>query len=367
MNRRIAFLAIGLAAVAALAALIGGAVRATGSESQADRETAVGRYVHRVPFRGAVYELTIVADVGGRTARATEWVAPESSTWRIHAGDRIYISAPRHYVVVDGDHALPYIRTGSPVFLGNLRDLSFGLAPLRRHLGLDRTLRAATKATRESGKTTLHVAGSQERTVTIERRLAPEVARRQGIFSVSWATGRNEFREVPVGRPSSLGVRAYWLGPQAGERRAVIATEWVRTRTAEEIAYGIPPRSESEVHTTIYAAPGAHGRNSAIPGIVERPAGEMQVVSEPLSSPHAQVVLRAIDGQNGDLTSEPWPRTTIRLRGGESATVVADQADSSPDARTSFLVIVGDTLVSVVGSFTDAEVTAVARTLRPIG
>jgi hypothetical protein len=57
---------------------------------------------------------------------------------------------------------------------------------------------------------------------------------------------------------------------------------------------------------------------------------------------------------------------TVRLRGGEQATVIPDAAESSPDAARASPVVTDDTLVFVIGSFTDDEIAALARHLRPL-
>ena len=69
--------------------------------------------------------------------------------------------------------------------------------------------------------------------------------------------------------------------------QATTATERSHARTPEELALGVGPRADTTVHITLYEAPGAQGHTSAEPGR-PAPAGEIQVMSEPVTSAHAQ-------------------------------------------------------------------------------
>jgi hypothetical protein len=80
----------------------------------------------------------------------------------------------------------------------------------------------------------------------------------------------------------------------------------------------------------------------------------------------AKRAIQAYNGKNGDLRYKPWPRTSIRLRSGEAATVIPDRSEGAGPVRPGFAVITKTTLVNVAGSFKATAIPSVAAQLRPL-
>lgn len=173
--------------------------------------------------------------------------------------------------------------------------------------------------------------------------------------------------QLPIGRPPTVPVRAYWLGRAIDGKNAVAAAQHERHRSAQEVAGGMNARGESEVQVTLYENPGVTA-SSVQPGVSDRPAGELQVVNEPVTSAHAQAFIAALNGRNGDATYAPWPRTTVKLADGESVDVVADHfdADNGSGIATGFTVLTATTLVHVGGSVPFSAIPGLAGRLVPL-
>jgi hypothetical protein len=105
---------------------------------------------------------------------------------------------------------------------------------------------------------------------------------------------------------------------------------------------------------------------SVQPGVLSRPDGELQVVSEPVTSAHVQGLIDAFNGKNGDKTYTPWPRSTVTLANGEQATLVPSQFDGDGPTRDSFFVIINSTLLQVTGDVALADIQEFAAKLRPL-
>jgi hypothetical protein len=91
------------------------------------------------------------------------------------------------------------------------------------------------------------------------------------------------------------------------------------------------------------------------------------VTNEPLDSAHAQGLVQAFNGTNGDQTYTAWPRSSITLANGEPAVVVPDQFDGTGPIRSGFFVMTTSTLVSVSGDIAEGDIPAMAAKLRPLG
>jgi len=126
------------------------------------------------------------------------------------------------------------------------------------------------------------------------------------------------------------------------------------------------PRGEGTVDVTFYEQPGVQA-TGAQPGLLKRPDGELQVTSEAIDSAHAQGLVAAFNGANGDQTYPAWPRSPIRLADGQAAVVVPDQFDGDGPVRTGFFVIAGATLVHVSGDVAAADIPELAAKLKPLG
>jgi hypothetical protein len=325
----------------------------------------------RTSYKQGVYQLNISTRIKGHTIRTVEFVSLKTGAWRSQVSNRRYIVKGNQYAVVDLDSGSVYHRIGSPSFLGYLRQ-SDALMALRQYKGGPRTLAARGVELRVGktlhGRTVLRAfrSGKLLFAATMQRRVSDGEAAKRGLFSISQGGPPDIEREVPVGQPSSLPVRAYWFGRQVNGTQATTATERSHARTPEELALGVGPRADTTVHITLYEAPGAQGRSSAEPGR-PAPAGEIQVMSEPVASAHAQGFIDALNGHNGDYIYPAWPRSQVTLANGEQATLVADQFNGDGPVREGFFVITDKTLVHVSGSFPLKAIPTLAQSLRPLG
>jgi hypothetical protein len=173
--------------------------------------------------------------------------------------------------------------------------------------------------------------------VSIDARIDGAAAAREGLFSIDPRAATLTLRERVPGAAPGIPVTAYWLGAQ----RAVTAVE----RTARGSA-----------SLTVYYEPrAARGATSAVPGVAAT-FGELQVTSEARSSARASDELRA-------LHTRRWPRTAIRLRGGEQAVVVPYRGALRGRGMA---VLTRRSLVSVVGPVAARDAARVARGLRSL-
>ena len=346
-----------LGATVAIAALTIGLTAALGGE--------------KTTYKQGIYQLSVSTPSNGHTIRTVVFVSLKTGAWRSQVSDRRYVVKGNQYAVVNLDDGSVYHRIGSPSFLGYLRQ-SDALFALRQFKGGARTLSARGVGLRvgktSAGRTVLRAVrgGKLLFAVTIQRRISDGEAAKQGLFSIRQGGPPDVEREVPVGQAPTLPVQAYWFGRQVNGTQATTATERSHARTPEELASGVGPRADTTVHITLYEAPGAQGHSSAEPGR-PAPAGEIQVMNEPVGSAHAQAFIDALNGHNGEYVYPAWPRSQVTLGNGEQATVVPDQFDSDGPVREGFFVITDKTLVHVSGSFPLKAIPALAASLRPLG
>jgi hypothetical protein len=330
----------------------------------------------RATFHDRVYELSY--QVQG-DAPATVYVALGTGAWREELGDETRISGARSYEVINRDIGNVYRRVGSPKFMGFLQAAPTAASALRAYESLggaserrsfelgdpDGSIRLQTLG---DGKTLQAIRGGRKLfTMTTVRRISDQDAEALKLFAYTPATTSDV--ELPVGQAPSLPLRAYWFGPTVTGKLAAAAAQHERRRTATEIAGGMNSRGESLTQVTLYETPGT-AVTSAQPGITEQPNGEWQVSNEPVTSAHAQVLIGAMNGQNGDASYAPWPRTTVALADGEGAIVIPDRFEAGggngPGMTTGFSVITGTTLVHVNGTVPESSIPALAALLRPL-
>ena len=317
-----------------LAALIGGAARASAAE-------------------GDVYRLSVTAEAAG-AERFTEWIEPRTGAWRIERGEATYVFDGRTYGVTRGQES--YVRQGSPRFLGSLRDSSVARDPLRSYLAGTAAQNGVTVERTPDGKVVLRFArGAARLAAVIEETISPGEARSRQLFEVNRESIASWDAERSLVRPN-IRMRAYWFGRRFAGRAAITAAEhWDRRRGRVTNAF-----------TVFYELPSAGGRTSAFPGGGAAPPGEIQVTSQPVDSWTARRAIQAFNGRNGNLRYKPWPRWRVRLRNGERVTVVRELGENAGPGRSRFSVITRTTLVSVNAGFPNARIPAIARSLRPV-
>lgn len=306
---------------------------------------------------GPVYRLAVVARGSDGVQRWTEWIDAASGAWRMEAAGSVRIFAGRSYVVDDGPAGVS-IRTGSPGFLGTLRDLAVTRDAVR----------ARTPARLQVGMILTFTRRQMRIRARVVERMSRAAADRRRVFAAR-AEPNERLTERPAGARPSIPVRAYWFGASAMGRDAVTSVEAVIRRTREQARIGISPQHEAVAYVTLYERPDARGASSAQPG-TPPPADELQVVNVSVDSPGAQGAISAFNGRNDDLVYEPWPRFGVQLANGEPATVVPDQSEPAdlrrPDVFAAFSVITATTLVSVTGVLTIEEIRELAQQLVPL-
>jgi hypothetical protein len=323
-------------------------------------------------YRQDIYKITVTSpDANG--GRATpEWVSLSDGTWRADLENQTFIANVDNYVVIDHDTGSVYHRTGSPSFLGDLGSAPDGVLALKAHLKGDTTLKQRGLHLRvgknENGRVKLDVLNASDTlvlTVTVDERVSDEDAAAAHLLDATPAQAHVTDRALAVGQSPSGGNTAYWLGPAVDKWHAAAAAQHAQARTPIQIPGGMGPRGESQVHVTFYERPGVKV-TGAQPGVLNRPEGELQVVSESLSSAHAQGLVEAFNGKNGDETYAAWPRSSVTLTNGETATVVPNQFDGDGSVRSGFFVITSSTLVQITGDVALADIPAMAAKLRPL-
>jgi hypothetical protein len=325
--------------------------------------TAQGGPAAELQALGDVYRLHVRA-VEGPGAR-TEWIDLNSGQWRIEQGEETIIFTGDSYVTVSEADGVN-VRTGSNAYLGPLADRIISRRPLQSYFAGHAKEDGVTIATSADGKPQLRFrTGESSVRATIEAGLSRDQAERMALFVIP-PNVRTTAREVPIGAPPTIPVRAYWFGPALEGRSAVIATEHYTPLTKELLSSpGWTRRDEAVIHSTFYELAPAGGKSSALPD-QDSPDGEIRVVSQPLSAQVAQVAIEAYNGRNGDLEYDPWPREKVVLADGEEAIVIADRADGSGPTFPGFAVITETTLVNVIAPVRSKDMAALARLLRPL-
>jgi hypothetical protein len=343
--------------VAAYSAALGLVVLAAAAAAVA-RESRAGS-------PAGAYEVRVVSADG---MRWTEWIAP-SGQWRMQdASGEAKVFDGRRYAAFSPSRGW-YVREGSAAFLGYLM-----ASPVSRSaVAAARGQRVGGQAPRPlSGKGVYSVqSGHHMFRVTVLRGLDRETVARRGLFGVPARTASIRARERPLGARPTLPVRAYWFGSAVAGRRATFTMEYSRRLTDSERAAGLSPRKETTAYVVFYELPSAGGHTSAEPGR-NPPAGELQIVSQPIESPVAQAAIDAFNGKNGEESYPPFERFEVTLGGGERGTVYLDTADgvqpvsTGGTAFTTFSIATPTTLVSVTGTLTRGEVQALAVQLEAI-
>jgi hypothetical protein len=324
----------------------------------------------RATYSERVYKLSYRAP---GDAPMTVYISLKTGAWRQELGSETRISDTGSYEVINHDLENVYRRVGSPRFMGFLQAAPTAAAALHAYkanggrssfpfAASGRSLRLHADGNELQATT---AAGKPTFTMTIVGRVSDQDAREMRLFAPVRPTVADV--ELPVGQAPSLPVRGYWFGPSVSGKVAAAAAQHMRRRSATEISGGMNERGESTTQITLYELPGTT-TTSAEPGIAVQPAGEWQVSSEPLDSAHARLLIRAMNGHNGDATYPAWPRTTVELANGERATVVADrfEADGGSGLTSGFSVLTRTTFVHVNGSVPTASVPALAAQLRPL-
>jgi hypothetical protein len=321
-------------------------------------------------YNRAIYKLTVTspADIGGTPT--TEWVSLSDGTWQADLDDQTFVASADSYVIVDRDSGTVYRRTGPPSFMGDLGQAPDGVLALKAHLKGDTTLQRRGLHLKvgkdQAGRVKLDVldaADKQVLVVTIDGQISDEDAAAARLLDVNPPQVHVRDTAMPVGKAPTTGPVAYWFGPAVGNWHAAAAAAHSRVRTPEQVMSGQGARAESNAVVTLYEHPGVKA-TSAQPGILSRPDGELQIVSEPVTSAHAQGLIDAFNGKNGDETYAPWPRSTVTLASGEQATVVPSQFDGDGPSRESFFVITSTTLVQISGDVALSEIPGLAAQLR---
>jgi hypothetical protein len=312
----------------------------------------------------SVYRLQVRWSGGGQAFRWREWIDPAKGAWRIRAGRETFMfDGKLEYAALAPERGLKYVRRGSAKFLGYLRRKPIGMVPLRTYLAGRTTFAGRGRVSVANGQNRVlrvKFPSGKRATIRIEAVLPRTVAEEAGLFTVPIDETTTIDVELAASAPALPPVQAYWFGPTASSLTAVTATQNRTRRTEADLAVGVPPRSEMDLHVTFYELASAGGRSSALPGM-EAPDGEVMVVSQPVESAHAQYVIRAFNGQNGDLTEPSWARRSVVLANGEAATVLPDRYGSG-----GFYVITETTLVSVTGALPgNADPYLAAKLLRP--
>lgn len=359
-------------AVVVLAALAGlGAIFAAVAVS-----SAVG-VADTAQARALVYQTVIYrGESGSGRPLRTEWISPSTREWRFEDGGRTKIYSGGSYAVIDPNDGT-YVRTGSPRFIGYLSSGAVAAEPVdalitgKRQLVSSRT-RVQSYSTTRTGQTEIRFRrdGVQLRAVILST-MPLSRARSQRLFTISTASANARATERTPGALPSSGIDAYWFGASFDGRTAVTSIEHVRNVPREVASRGAnSDRLEARVYVTLYELPSAAGLSSAIPGVLP-PAGEVQVVSQPMSIGLSRAAVRALNGINGDERYAPWPRQEVTLANGEAATVIPNlgegvTATSAGQRVRQFAVLTGSTLVWVSGDFALSEIGTVARNLRPV-
>jgi hypothetical protein len=325
-------------------------------------------------FNQDIYKITVTSPTASGGPDVPEWVSLTTGTWRADVQGQSLISSDNSYVVIDNATGSVYHRTGISSFMGSLHGPPEGVLALRAYLKGDQTLanRGLHLAVGKdsAGKTRLDAVDSNGKTAfstTIDQRVSDQSAAAAHLLDTSPSQPQVTDTGLAVGQAPSDGLVAYWFGRSINTLHAAAAAQHTRARTAAQISAGMSPRGEANVYDAFYEQPGVTA-TSAQPGPRgARPNGELQVSSEPITSAHAQGLIDAFNGKNGDETYPAWPRSSITLANGEQAVVVPEQFDGDGPTRNGFFVMTSTTLVSVTGDVALAEIPTLAAKLEPLG
>jgi hypothetical protein len=344
------------ALLASLAAAGCGSVGADRNETKSDSGAVQA---------AGIYRATITRAGKPEKGQVVEWLDPTSGAWRSEEPETTRIFVGSSYAVVDEWGAR--VRTGSPAFLGDRPELSLAMGPLRSFLAGQSG--AADVETRQlpDGKAELRFArGSHRLVATVEAVAADPSA----LFAIPEDQVIFDERELAVGQGPTIPVQPYWFGPKlpVGEERnvtAIVQYHSVATPAMLESG-GWGPLDNADLFVLLYERRSANGRSSAT-STAEAPAGELQVSSQPISSPPAQDDLKVFDGITGDLVFTPWPRKQITLANGERATLFIDASPDKWREGVGFAVATPSTLINVSGDVQANEISTLARLLGPYG
>ena len=310
--------------------------------------------------RSGVYKLAVGPAGGGHSH--VEWIAPETGAWRMDAGGRTKIFTGSTYAVTDALGT--YVRTGSPSFLRGLANLPVADDALRAYLGGEAAQRGVRVARRDDGRIELRFsANGRQLVATIEGTGSADA-----LFSVPAAANgaRTEAREIRPRDPLTIDVRPYWFGQTIGDRSAVTAVQHETVVPKSFVETGAFSEADNvAIYIVFYELASAVGEGSAIPGR-DAPAGELQVVSQAITSAGARQDLAAFDGNSFDLKTKVWPRMGVTLAGGERATVFTEPAEGTGEIVNRFAVATPTTLVNVSGAIRRDDVPALAAALQPV-
>jgi hypothetical protein len=347
-----------VAAVAVAGAVVAGATHLAASAGQS---TTYKREIYKLVYTDPSAKATI-----------NEWASLATGVWREDVDDQSFIADSGSYAVIDHDSGSVYRRTGSPDFIGVLNETPTGVLALKAYLKGDTTLSnhgiQVAASTMANGKTKLTATDAQGQVAfyaTIEGKLSDEEAESSHVLEAAPVAPQVVDREMAVGNGSPAGIRAWWLGRTFNGLHVQTGVEHVRGRTAQEVASGMSDRGDVHTVVLLYERPGQQV-TSATPGPSHAPAGEVQVSSEPLNTGHAQALVRAFNGTNGDETYPAFPRTAVALANGEAADAIPDLFEGDTSARHGFFVVTADSLISVNGDFSVDDLGKVAAQLRPM-
>ena len=270
------------------------------------------------------------------SAPSTEWIEPSSGRFRIESDSgSVHIYDGRSYAWEN--HHEVWVRTGSPSFVGvSLNQTTAGRA-LRAHLTGALGSEYVTTIS-PSGKTELRFYQRPEGDVvaTIEETLSREQADERGIFAIPHARATRARTERPPGARPRVAIRPYWLGRRFAGRAAVCAVEANERRAA---------RLLSSSYTVYY------GEGECTSAEPEGPSAvtELQLVSQALASSASHgSLIRLYQSRAGWRDETLPPSFRIRLRNGETATVIPDSPDGGLSDRA-YWVVTRTTVVVVDG------------------
>jgi hypothetical protein len=322
-----------------------------------------GPAASRRAAEGDVYRLVVTAKSKDGAEQWTEWVEPSSGQWRIEQAGRTYIYTGASYAILDRRQGA-HVRTGSPLFLGTAPNRAVSREPLRKYLAGDS---AGIEVTTVDGKVELGFKRPEASMLAaIVEKIPPAEVQQRKLLVIPPDEVTSAVTERRVGLKPTLAVRAYWFGMRFAGRLATVAVEHFAGPAARGASRTAPTGPSFAYHLTFYERPSAAGKTSAYPG-QRAPSGEVQVLSQSVTSSVARRTIRAYDGVNGELRTKRWPRSTIKLANGESATLVPDRSGGTGKVRMGFAVITRTTLVNVSGSFRLSQIPATAALLRPLG
>lgn len=309
----------------------------------------------------AIIELAAKRD--GR--HRVEWLDPQSGAWRAEEDGTTRVFTGSTYAVIDRWGAR--VRTGSPAFLGERPRLSLAMDPLRSYLAGTSSARGVEVRPLAEGKTELRFTrGKYPLVATIEP--AAE-ANASELFAVPEDQVVVDEREVSIGQTATIPVTPYWFGPKlriGGDLSVAAVVQYHSVATPAMVESGGWSLEDNvDAFIVFYEDQAAAGRTSATSS-AGAPPHEVQVVSQPITSPAAQQDLAAFNGIQGDLVDSPWPRQEIRLAKGEKATVFLDATEDGGREGISFALATSLTLVHVSGDVRPQNLAALAAGLFPL-